>query len=221
MYWRIRSLTPEQLIRQYGLHLLLIVSFFFNTVLFLTRPAQSKKVSGTLRRSFEQLARDVTQQLLDKSYLNFEKNTIMLLTAGELDPPLVRTMKQNGLLPDSQENFKAMIRSLTDEKMVAAVRIDQIIVGEPTQNNLQPLDVGGVMATHSASGADQHTFHIRYIMGQRKTNDKEANPEINAHSHFAGGGAQPVEVQVPVVASIEDLSNQPMPAQPTGAPDSE
>ena len=220
MYWRVRNLGPEHLIRQYGVHAALGVSVLFNLILFTTRPAGTHGMSAALRKGMEQVAKDVTTQMLDSSYINYENNTLMLMKSGELDPPLIRRMVHQQNLPKDQTDLKATERTLQDEKNVVAVRIDQVVTGDPLPNGLVPIDVGGMVAQHSASGAEApRAFHFKYIMGMRKTGEKEQNQDINSHSHFSGGGpaAQQVDVQVPVVADIQDLSGQPMPAGP-GAP---
>jgi hypothetical protein len=219
MYWKVKNFSPEHLFRMYAMPVGLIISILLNVLLFTTRPSPSRGLNAGLKRDFETLAKDVTNQILDSSFVNYEKNTTMLLTAGELDPPLIKRMKQNEMLPNSNEAFKANVRTLADAKQVVAVRIDQVVTGDPTPQGLVPVDVGGVVASHSASGAESRNFHFKYIMGTRKTGQMETNPDINSHSHFAGGGGrQQVEVQVPVVADIQDLSGQPMPAGPAGAP---
>lgn len=223
MYWRVRNLGPEHLIRQYGVHAILGVSIFFNLILFTTRPAGPKGVDKAFRRSTEQLAKDVTTQMLDSSYINYQMNAMTLLNrnGGELDPPLIRKLQQQQNLPKDEIELKATLRTLQEEKNVVAVRVDQVVTGDPTQQGLIPVDVAGVVAMHSASGAEPpKNFHFRYIMGMRKTGEKEQNPDANTHSRYASGppGAQMQEVQVPVVADIQDLSGQPMPAGPTGGP---
>ena len=38
MYWRVKNLTPEHLMRQYGVYALLAVSLLMNVFMFITRP---------------------------------------------------------------------------------------------------------------------------------------------------------------------------------------
>lgn len=223
MYWRVRNLGPEHLVRQYGVHAILGISIFANLILISTRPAGTKGVDKAFRKSVEQLAKDVTTQMLDSSYINYRINAMTLLNrnGGELDPPLIRKLQGAQNLPKDDIELKATERTLQEEKNVVAVRVDQVVTGDPTPQGLIPVDVGGQVAMHSASGAEPaKTFHFRYIMGMRKTGEKEQSADVNSHSRYAGGppGGQMQEVQVPVVADIQDLSGQPMPAGPGSAP---
>lgn len=206
--------------RTYGVHVVLLVSLFINLVMFVTRPSFSRGVNPALKRSFEELARDVTNQLLDSSYISYEKNTTLLVSARELAPGVITAMQKSGYLPKNKEELLANVRSLTSEKMVISVRIDQVVQGEPDpqQGNCVPIDIGGVVAKHSASGADEQKFHLKFLMGLQATGQKEKDTSINSHSRVLAQQAQQVDVQIPIVATFQDLSGQPMPAAASGGP---
>lgn len=202
MYWRVRNLGPEHLIRQYGVHALLIVSLAFSLVLFISRPSTGKRGLDIHKVGMEQLARDVTLQLLDSSYISFAANTQLLLTSGELHPTMIQKLKANGLVPKSPEEAKATVRQLTEEKVVVAVRIDSVSTGEPIgQQGFVPIDVAGQVATHSASGADEKRFHLRYFMGLINTGEQV---QQQRKTYTSSGGAE--QVQVPIVIDYQEVA---------------
>ena len=41
MYWRVQKIGPEQLVKLYGVHLLLVFSLLINGFLWLSRPQKS------------------------------------------------------------------------------------------------------------------------------------------------------------------------------------
>src|SRR5574341_923810 len=111
MYWRQRSVTPEDLLRMYGVHIALAVSVLCNVVLFFTRPDPKKMVGQQIKADFDKFARQVTTQLLDSSYITFEQST-MGLFSGELAPSVQQQLFKEGILPKSQEEVKATARTL-------------------------------------------------------------------------------------------------------------
>lgn len=212
MYWRVRNFGPEHLVRQYGVVFVCIISVFLNVILFTIHPGQSAKLSAQMKMDFEELARKVTTQLLDSSYLTYATNTQLLMAGGELTTGqggLVQKLKQTGQLPKSPEELKANIRSLTDEKTVVAVRIDSVTTGEPIgQQGLIPVDLSGVVARHSASGADENRFHLRITMGLVATGQQQTS-ELNSHSKYANGGGKPQMATAPIVVGIQEVSGTP------------
>jgi len=178
MYWRVKNLGPEHLVRQYGVHVGLVVSVLLNVILIATRP-NPHPVSGALKANFEQFARQVTNQLLDSSYITYEKSTSALFS-GELAPSVVTQLIKAELLPKSAEDVKAQVRSLTDQRQVSAVRIDSLNQGEPNPQGLIPIEVSGVVVIHSAqeSGpSGPQPFKFKFLMGQ---NAKTQQPIVAA-----------------------------------------
>lgn len=154
MYWRIRRVSPEQVIRTYGVHAFLAVSLLVNAFLLVTRPNPQKQVSGELKTNLDVFARNVTQHILDTSFISYENSTRALLPAGnvpgELAPPVVALLKSREQLPKTLEDLRATARTLESQRQVSAVRIDSVNQGEPDDKSLVPLDVTGVVAIHSA-----------------------------------------------------------------------
>ncbi|HEY9867593.1 MAG TPA: hypothetical protein V6D08_00175, partial [Candidatus Obscuribacterales bacterium] len=71
MYWKVRNLGPEHLVRQYGVHAALAVSVLMNILLLLTRPNPSAAIVKQEQKRFAEFARQVTQHLLDGSYISY------------------------------------------------------------------------------------------------------------------------------------------------------
>jgi len=167
MYWRVKNLTPEHLARQYGVHAALIVSLFFNLILFITRPNPKTDIGKDKKIEFTEFARKVTSHLLDSSFITYEQSTTALLN-GELAPSVVTQMRQTGQLPKSAEELQATIRTLTDQRQVSAVKIDSIQQGDPDAKGLIPIQVEGDTVIRSAqesgSGNPVH-FTLKYMMG--------------------------------------------------------
>lgn len=170
MYWRVRNLTPEHLVRQYGVHAALAVSVLFNVLLILTRPNPASGIIKQHQKTFDQFARQVTSHLLDSSYITYEQSTAALLGSpgapGELAPNVVQQLRQVELLPRSADEVKATIRQLSEERRVSTVRIDAVVAGEPNAKGLIPIQVRGVAVYHSASGSeDPRPFRFQFLMG--------------------------------------------------------
>ena len=81
MYWRVRKITPEQLLRQYSIHIIVVVSLFGNLIQFISRP-KKEVVTNQMKNDFGVFAKQVTTHLLDTSYINYTESTSRL--QGEL-----------------------------------------------------------------------------------------------------------------------------------------
>src|SRR4029453_3459893 len=186
MYWRVRNLGPEHLVRQYGVDVALIVSVLVNVLLVVTRPNPHAGVIGQAKKNFDVFARQVTAHLLDSSYLTYDQSTLALLgggpgAPGELAPSVVQQLKQSELLPKAAEEMQATKRQLDEERRISAVRIDSVTPGEPTPQGLFPVEVKGVAAFPSASGSeDPPPFRFQYIMGMTKAATPEESRPIVA-----------------------------------------
>lgn len=185
MYWRVRNLGPEHLLRQYGVHLALGVSILVNAGLFFTRPKPHADVIKQAQKNFDVFARQVTAHLLDSSYITYDQSTAALLggggAVGELAPSVVQQLKQSELLPKSAEEVEATKRQLGEERRVSAVRIDSVTPGEPNPQGLIPVVVQGIAAFHSASGSeDPHPFKFQYLMGLTGKTPEEQKPIVAA-----------------------------------------
>jgi len=158
--------------RMYGVHVALAISLLINLGLFLSRPDPKKNVGQQIKNDFNIFARQVTQHLLDSSYITVEQNTAALLS-GELAPSVIAQLKQGGLLPNTLDEMRAQSRAAADERRVTAVRIDNVSLGDPNQNGLIPAEVSGAVAIHSASGSeDPKPFKFKYLLGQTKKGEE-------------------------------------------------
>ena len=99
MYWRVRKLTVDQLVRKYIVHALLIVSALANVVLIVLRPSLPK-MSADTKVGFEQFVRTVTEQLLDTSYISYKNSTVALLQGGSLAPSVINGLRQQEMLAE-------------------------------------------------------------------------------------------------------------------------
>ncbi len=82
MYWRVRRVSPEQVVKTYGVHACLAVSLLVNGFLLITRPNPQKQVSGEMKTNLDVFARNVTQHILDTSFISYESSTRALLPTG-------------------------------------------------------------------------------------------------------------------------------------------
>lgn len=169
MYWRVRKISPEQFVRQYGIHMALALSLLVNLFLATTRPHKSL-VAPEMKKSCEQFARTVTNHLLDTSYITYESSTDALMDPNnpELASNVVEALKQQELLAKTPEEFSAIARSAKQERRVSAVRIDEVNVGEPDKNSFVPVEVKGVVAIHSAADTGPSgpvPFHFQFTLG--------------------------------------------------------
>jgi hypothetical protein len=163
MYWRVQKVGPEQLVKLYGVHLLLVVSLIGNGFLWLSRPA--KTMPAEVKQDVEAFSRRLTGHLLDTSYISCENN--MNALREELDPPLAANLTNQGILPKNQQDMKALVLDMQERKQICAVRIDQVNVSEPTAQGLIPVRVSGVCAIHSAAETAERPFVFQYLIGQR------------------------------------------------------
>lgn len=170
MYWRVRRVSPQQMIAQYGVHVALVISLLANALLFFTRP-NTKGMSAETKVDFDQFARRVTQHLLDTSYISYAQSTAALINGGELAPNVIAALRQSEMLFKTDEEFQATLRMLKQQRKLVAVRIDSVQVGEPAQGGLCPVSVAGEVAIHSAeeSGPGEPVpFRFQYMVGQHR-----------------------------------------------------
>ena len=121
MYWRIQTVTPEQMMRQYGVHIALVVAILLNVLQFFTRP-NTRALDTSRKQDFAEFARKVTRELLDSSYITFEQST-MALMQRDLATNVKTQLMQTDKLPKSADDMKATIKTLTDQRQVSACRI--------------------------------------------------------------------------------------------------
>ncbi|MBS2007795.1 MAG: hypothetical protein JST01_12185 [Cyanobacteria bacterium SZAS TMP-1] len=167
MYWRVQKVGPEQLIRLYGIHILLGLSLIVNAFLWLSRP--SKPAMPTeVKQDVEKFARQVTINLLDTSYITCQEN--MLNLKDELAPSVAATLAQVGVLPRNEQDLRALVLDMSERKQICAVRIDQVKVFDPDANGCIPVQVKGVCAIHSAAETGERNFVFTYLLGSKKDN---------------------------------------------------
>lgn len=187
MYWRIRRVSPEQVVKTYGVHACLAVSLLVNGFLLITRPNPQKQVSGELKTNLDVFARNVTQHILDTSFISYENSTRALLpngpVPGELAPPVVALLKSKEQLPKTMEDLRATARTLESQRQVSAVRIDSVTQGEPDDKSLVPLDVTGMVAIHSADESVSGNpvpfhFYLKVGMAANPQNPEQKRPIV-------------------------------------------
>jgi hypothetical protein len=173
MYWRVKRLEPNYILRKYGVFIALAISIPMNFFLILTRPDLSKVMDTGTKTNLTQFARDVAVQLLDSSYTTYEKNTRALL-AGELAPSVEQQLKEAGLLPKSAEEMQAQLQGLKQIRQVASVRIDEVVPGDPNEQSLVPVEVRGLVAVHSAQegGPQEMPFKLQFLLGTNAQNQQ-------------------------------------------------
>lgn len=164
MYWKVQKIGPEQLIRAYGVHLLLGASIIANGFLLATRPKAN--LSSETKQSIDVFARSVTQHLLDSSYINCEGNISAL--RKELAPNVLTLLVQGKELPANDTELMALIKDMTERKQVCSVRIDSIKTGDPNANGLIPVEVQGTCDIHSSSDTSEQPFRFQYLVGQHR-----------------------------------------------------
>jgi len=167
MYWRVQKVGPEQLVKQYGVHLLLGVSVILNLGLWLSRPSKPA-MPNEVKQDVEKFARLVTINLLDTSYITCQANMNNL--RDELAPSVAQNLAQAGVLPRTPDDLKALVMDMSDRKQICAVRIDDVKTGEPDANGCIPVQVSGVCAIHSAAETGERNFVFRYLLGSKKDN---------------------------------------------------
>lgn len=197
MYWRVRKSSVDQMVRQYGVHVLLIFSVLMNILLIVTRPNPSKTISKDAKVSYENFARQVTAHLLDTNYISYKESTMALLDK-ELSPPVADVLRKAGMLAATADELAAQAKSLSDQRQLSAIRIDEVTSGEPNNRGMIPMDVRGVVAIHSAEESGPSgpvNFKFRFLVGNKS--DKNGQPVM-------GADGKPL----PLVAGFEDLSGQ-------------
>jgi hypothetical protein len=195
MYWRVRKYGPQEMLRQYGLHVVLVMSVLFNIFQIATRPNPNKSVGAAAKTDFEQFAKRVTTHILDTSYINYKTATYALVntddpdnaSAPELAPPVVANMRAKGLLPKSNAELEAGVRTSFDEKRVCAINVQSVRVGDTDAKGLIPIDVTGVMAVRSAEDSTPGgpvKFHFQYRVGYWK--GKADHPVVSDFADLSG-----------------------------------
>ena len=165
MYWRVQKVGPEQLLRTYGVHILLAVSVLGNAFLWLSRPAKST-MPAEVKQDIEKFSRTVTNNLLDTSYITCREN--MQNLRDELAPSVQQTLAGAGVLPRSEQDLNALVMDMTERKQICAVRIDSVKTGEADANGCVPVRVTGVCAIHSAAETGERNFAFQYLLGSKK-----------------------------------------------------
>src|SRR6185369_16742793 len=103
MYWRVRKVGPEEMLRKYGPAVLLSVSVMANIILIATRPDPKKIVPGDVKVEFDHFARGVTRHLLDTSFISYASSSNDL--QEELHPKIIEALKQREMLPKNDDEF--------------------------------------------------------------------------------------------------------------------
>lgn len=191
MYWRVRKISPDQVLKTYGVHAVCIVSVLANLVL-IAKVAPSNKLTTDQRVNFDTFARQVTRHVVDSCFLTYEASMYQLAYAGtksELGPEVIKMLAQGGVIPPNADELKAIGRQLKDTKSVSSISIDDVKIEEPSASTrgLVPIEVSGKVVKHSAEGVmGPAPIRFKYFVGQR-------------------GGENPL----PVVAGFQDVSGQP------------
>lgn len=165
MYWRVRKFTPEQMLRLYGVHIILAISLVGNLMLFITRP-KKETVSKEMKTDFGNFAKQVTTHLLDTSYINYIESTARL--QSELSDSVKQRLRAEGILPATEQDLRANHMEFSKTRRVCAMQFKQVEVKEPNQQGMIPVVVQGVVAVHSADESAQQPFHLAYMVGLRK-----------------------------------------------------
>lgn len=200
MYWRVRRLSIKELLEKYWVNIALMASLLLNFMLWVTRPDPNKGIPKDVKANYEQFVRNVTGHLLDSSYISYRDSTALLLNSGELTRQVIDWMRKNELIGKSSEEIEQTAKTLYEQRQVAAIKIDQVTVQEPTAN--QPLvtaDVTGQVAIHSAADSgptNPVSFHFLYFMDLRHNPDKslimgpdnKPMPEVVGFKELQGNG---------------------------------
>jgi hypothetical protein len=165
MYWRVRKISAEQMLRKYSIHIIVVISLFGNLFQFITRP-KKETVTNQMKNDFNQFARQVTTHLLDTSYINYLESTSRL--QGELSDAVKQRLRQDGVLPGTNEELKANLMEFSKVRRVCAMQFKTIEVKEPNAQGMIPIEVQGEVAVHSADESAQQPFHLLYMVGLRK-----------------------------------------------------
>lgn len=164
MYWRVRKISPEELLKTYAVHILLAASVLVNGFLILTRP-QKEKMSEQTKLDMTTFAKTVTNHLLDTSYINYMESTTSL--NQELHPKALQKLKNMGVLPATMADLKGNLYEYNKTRRVCAVKFRNISMNDPDPNGFVPVHVFGTVAVHSSDESAQHPFHMKYMLGLR------------------------------------------------------
>jgi hypothetical protein len=165
MYWRVQKVGPEQLIKLYGIHILLGLSLLTNAFLWLSRPSKPS-MPTEVKQDIEKFARTVTNNLLDTSYITCHDNMINL--RQELAPSVAQNLQSAGVLPKNEQDLRALVMDMSERKQICAIRIDEVKTGEPDATGCIPVRVSGVCAIHSAAETGERNFIFQYLVGSKK-----------------------------------------------------
>lgn len=165
MYWRVRKVTPEQLLKMYGVHIILGLSLFANFILFMSRPKST--IAADKKADYTTFVKAVTTHLLDTSYISYMQSTTML--TQELDGPLLARLKKDGTMPATMEEVKASQMNFQKTRRVSAIQFNSVELKDLLQNGMLPVDVQGTVAVHSADESAQQPFHFMFVVGVRGT----------------------------------------------------
>ena len=189
MYWRVRKISPDQVLKTYGVYAVAVVSVIANLIMF-SKVAPSKALNAEQKTNFDTFARNVTRHVLDGCFVTYEASMYQLYmngTKAELAPPVIQALAQAEVIPNTPDNMKAVARQLKESKSVSQISIDDVKIDEPNGQGLVPIEVGGRVVKHSAEGLQgPDPFRFRYLVGMR-------------------GGENPA----PAVTDFRDISNQP------------
>jgi hypothetical protein len=180
MYWRIRKITPDLVVKRYGVYAVLIVSLLANIGLY-TRVSTAQGMSSVQKTDYDRFARQVTQHLFDATYLTVEDS--MLALNNELGPVAQQKLRQSEIIPKSDEDMHAISRQLADTKSVSSVKFDNCTVGDPlTQGNYKgmlPVDLKVEVLVHDTDGVRPTNLKLRYYMGMATNpKTKESRPIV-------------------------------------------
>jgi len=146
-----------------------------NVLLVTTRPAVPK-VSAEVKMSYEQFAKQVTQHLLDTSYITYADSTLALLK-DELAPNVKKQLIAQDMLAKSEDDLRSTAKTLIEQHQVSAVKISECTPSELDQNGMMPVDVKGMVAIHSAAEtgpAEPVQFEFKFKIGARVGPDGKA-----------------------------------------------
>jgi hypothetical protein len=174
MYWKVRKLTLKDMLMQNLTKLILVFSVFLNVLLIATHPSPNKGLTKDLAANYKAFAKQVTQHLLDTSYVSYRQSTAELLS-GELDHAVIEGMKQRELLAKSADEVDATYKKLFDNRQLSAVQIKDVAVGTPPPGKPIPVEVRGMVAVHAADSGITNPvpFHFHYDMALRMGDDKK------------------------------------------------
>lgn len=168
MYWRVRKITPEQMLKQYSVHIILAISLVANLFLFVSRP-KKEAMDKQMKLDFVNFAKQVTSHLLDTSFINYLDSTSRL--QAELSDGVKGRLRQEGILPNTEQELKANLLEFSKSRRVCALQFQAVEMKEPTPQGLVPIEVSGNVAVHSADESAQQPFHLLYIVGLSKKTD--------------------------------------------------